>query len=164
MLSLTRKSDYALLALSDLARNGRKIASARDLSERLGVPVRLLTNILNQLTHEGLVVSTRGTKGGYGLAKDPEAITLADLVEAVEGPIQLTRCCPTPEEPHVDVCDMMSSCHMRTPMHKVHQGLREYLAGITLSDMISGNGALSRHTGIGDSPHRPDVLSPDQSG
>ena len=86
MLLLTRKTDYALLALASLARQTPAGASARGLAERLSLPLPVLRNILKQLTSRGVLKSTRGTRGGYRLARSPEQITLAQLLAATEGP------------------------------------------------------------------------------
>ncbi len=97
MLLLTRKTDYALLALASLARQTPTGASARGLAERLKLPLPVLRNILKQLTSRGVLKSTRGTRGGYRLARSPHHITLAQLLEAIEGPMLLARCCSVPE-------------------------------------------------------------------
>ena len=138
VLSLTRKTDYALAALADMARDGRGGSSARDLSERLQLPVRALTNILNHLKHRGLVLSIRGARGGYRLAKEAKEITLADLIEAVEGPVSLTRC-STPEEPDRPGCERSQVCEVSEAMQKVHATLLNCLSQVTLQDIASNN-------------------------
>ncbi len=80
MLSLTRKTDYALIAMAELARRAPTMVSVREMSQRLGLPLPALTNILKQLTRSGLVTSTRGPNGGYRLARDPDRITLSELM------------------------------------------------------------------------------------
>ncbi len=135
MLSFTRKTDYAIVALAHMARNGSGRWSARDLAERLEVPVRVLTNILNQLTHHGLVVSSRGTNGGYRLARRPEKISLASLIEAVEGPIRLTRCCPVGFEVDEPDCDRVHGCLVKEPLQTLHASFRGLLEQITVRDL-----------------------------
>ena len=135
MLSLTRKTGYALAALADLARRGPAVASARDLASRVNVPLPALTNILNGLTHSGLICSVRGANGGSRLAKKPGEITLAGLIEAVEGPVKLTRCCPDALEVNPRRCDREASCELRAPLHKVHASFRHFLSQVTLRDL-----------------------------
>ena len=142
MLSLTRKTDYALLALAAMARNGSAKLSAPDLAQKFGVPLRLLTNILNRLKHEGLVESTRGTKGGYGLAMDPERITLAHLIEAVEGPMRLARCCPGEGDSEPDRCGLAESCLTKEAVRKLHGTLHRFLDQVTLSDLTFNTVAI----------------------
>jgi Rrf2 family protein len=132
LLSLTRKSDYALVALSYLAHRAEARCSAREISEQVKVPLPVLTNILHQLLQHGIVSSTMGAKGGYLLAKKPELISLTDIVDAIEGPFRLSVCCGD-EEGHDDHrCDLELSCRIKAPVRKVHQSLRQYLSRVTL--------------------------------
>ena len=135
MLSLTRKTDYALVALGAMARHGWGTISAQDLSRRLGVPARLVTNVLNQLKHCGLVQSTRGSRGGYGLAKPAERITLTELIEAIEGPIRLAKCCGAEGEFDEDRCRLEESCLMKEPVRRLHVHLRDFFSQVTLHDL-----------------------------
>ncbi|MGB0714432.1 MAG: RrF2 family transcriptional regulator [Phycisphaerae bacterium] len=93
MLSLTRKCDYALVAMAELARNGRRTISARGLAAEVGIRVPVLTNVLHRLQRHGLVTSRKGARGGYSLSRPPTMITLADVIEAIEGDVRLTPCC-----------------------------------------------------------------------
>lgn len=133
MLSLTRKCDYALLAIVELAHRQTDLVSARDMARIIGVPLPVLTNVLHLLVQCGLVASRKGAHGGYALARCPDAITLADIIDAVEGPGRLTMCC-TPEDgvPEED-CTLTDSCRLKGPIRRVHRGIREYLCGISLS-------------------------------
>ena len=137
MLSLTRKTDYALAALVDLAKKEPNTASARDLAERLNVPQRALTNTLNQLTHSGLIESVRGAGGGYRLARHPAQINLAALIEAVEGPISLTRCCAEEPDATGKICERMPSCEVRESIHRLHERLMLFLSQVTLHEIAS---------------------------
>ncbi|MHC4786796.1 MAG: RrF2 family transcriptional regulator, partial [Planctomycetota bacterium] len=105
----TRKTDYALVALAGLARRDRGSSSARDLADELGLPLPVLRNILKLLTSHGLLVSSRGPSGGYQLATPPQEITLAQVIEVIEGPVQLVRCCATTggDQPE---CGLVESC------------------------------------------------------
>lgn len=153
MLSLTRKTDYALQALVAMARSSAGKVSARDIATQSGISVRLLTNILNRLKHEGLVESTRGTKGGYGLAVAPEHITLANLIEAVEGPVRLARCCSKESEGHEDRCNLESSCQTKDAVRRLHGSLRHFLSQVTVRDMawdtVTLNVGVSKDNGHG---------------
>jgi len=135
---MTRKTDYALVAITHLANVGGGRVSAREIAHRLGLPAPALMNILNQLGRAGLVTSTRGPSGGYGLAKPPHAITLADLMEAVEGPVRLTLCCNEDLEVLDRRCGLEPDCAIKEPVRKVHQMLRHFLSCVTL-DQIAAN-------------------------
>jgi Rrf2 family protein len=138
MLSLSRKTDYALVAMSDLARRSPSTVSARDMAARLTLPLPALQNILTQLMHHELVVSVRGPRGGYRLSRRPEDITVADLIEAVGGPVRLTRCCQRDPGGLEEECQREDRCTIRDPVRKVHTLLRQFLAGITL-DQVTWN-------------------------
>jgi Rrf2 family protein len=137
VLSLTRKTDYALVALAEIARQKASCASARDLASRLRVPQRLLTNVLSKLTHHGLVLSVRGVNGGYGLAKPAEEITLRELIEAVEGPVKLARCCDPDPADDGRPCARVDLCLNRESLQKMHDSFRRYLDQITLKDIAA---------------------------
>jgi FeS assembly SUF system regulator len=136
LLCLTRKTDYALVAMADLAHQGENLSSAREIAERCGLPTPALTNILKQLTQFGLVSAARGPHGGYQLARDAVDITLVDLIEAVEGPARLTFCCDD-ESPDTDKrsCDIEQSCRIKGPVKRVHEGLLYVLRQVTLEQI-----------------------------
>ena len=89
MLSLSKKTDYALIVLAYLAERPNRVASAREIATARNLPAPLLMNILKELHHLGIVRSTRGSQGGYELAADPSGTSLHDLVVAMQGPIKL---------------------------------------------------------------------------
>ncbi|MBK9118592.1 MAG: Rrf2 family transcriptional regulator [Phycisphaerales bacterium] len=133
MLTLTRKTEYALIAISHLARVGRQIVSARDIAEEHTVPLPLLMNVLKKLNRAGYINSVRGARGGYLLATNPEELTLADLIEAVEGPVHLTRCTNTADDARV--CGISSTCPIRRSLVRVHQRLHAFLRGVTVAEI-----------------------------
>ncbi len=143
MLLLTRKTDYALLALASLARQTPASASARSLAERLRLPLPVLRNILKQLTSRGLLKSTRGTRGGYQLARSPDQITLAQLLETIEGPVRLARCCSVPEGSEEGECRLEESCLIRSNMRKVHASLMQFLDEVTLTQLAEETGCAA---------------------
>lgn len=137
MLALTRKTDYAIVALTDLAALAPGRASARQIAERCQVPLPMLMNILKELLNKGLITSTRGTKGGYSLEKSPGEITLAELIQAVEGPVRLTACCEDQQEHVEKKCDLEETCPTRSPMQKVNALLYQFLSNVTLRDIAT---------------------------
>ncbi|MHC4209412.1 MAG: RrF2 family transcriptional regulator [Planctomycetota bacterium] len=130
----TRKTDYALVALAGLARRDRGSSSARDLADELGLPLPVLRNILKLLTSHGLLVSSRGPSGGYQLATPPQEITLAQVIEVIEGPVQLVRCCVTTgdDEP---TCRLLESCLIKGNVRKVQESLVDFLNRVTLAQL-----------------------------
>ncbi len=132
----TRKTDYALVALAGLARRGPDAAaSARDLAEQLHLPLPVLRNILKELATHGLLDSTRGPSGGYCLARAPREITLAEVIEVIEGPVQLVRCCPTTagERP---TCQLEDSCMIKGNVRGIHERLMRFLNDVTLDEIV----------------------------
>jgi Rrf2 family protein len=133
MLTLTRKTEYGLIALCHLAQSDQKVISARDIAEDHGVPLPLLMNILKKLNRSGHVSSVRGAHGGYALAVAPERITLADLIEAVEGPVALVRC--TNPSKNARKCGLTSQCFIRRSVVKLHERLRTFLDAVTIAEI-----------------------------
>lgn len=136
MLALTRKTDYALVAMAELARRVPSLVSAREIAQSVRVPLPVLTNILHLLLRRGLVVSTRGARGGYRLARGPERISLEDLIEAIEGPFRLTICCPSRQPLEDQPCDLEPTCRIRGSVRQVHRTLHQFLSGVTLNQII----------------------------
>ncbi len=132
---LTRKTDYALVALAGLARQDNDAASARDLAEQLHLPLPVLRNILKVLATHGLLLSSRGPSGGYRLARDPHEISLAEIVEVIEGPVQLLTCCPTEPNDPKPRCQLEDSCRIKSNVGRVHERLMAFLHDVTLDQI-----------------------------
>ncbi len=141
---LTRKTDYALVALAGLAR--QDAASARDLAEQLHLPLPVLRNILKDLATHGLLVSSRGPSGGYRLARDPHEISLAEIVAVIEGPVQLLKCCPPDPDAIHHRCRLEDSCRIKTNVGRVHERLIEFLHDVTLDQIADESGVTENFT------------------
>ena len=138
MLTLTKKTEYALIAVCHLAHVGQKVVSARDMARLYGVRLPLLMNILKMLNQRGILRSVRGARGGYALAMGPKSITLSRLIEAVEGPPRLTKCAqPQPED---DPCELSGSCPVRVPLGKVNRLFGGFLKSVTVADVAFDEG------------------------
>ena len=136
MLALTKKTDYALIALSYLARRNEGVMSARELAKASRVPLPILTNILKTLAHAGMVGSERGSAGGYSLAKPPESINLHELITAIEGPVHFVQCVSVGPDAHHNHCELEPCCSIRLPAHRVHGRLKEFLESVTLAELV----------------------------
>lgn len=131
MLKLTKKADYGLIALKHLAiHSGTGSASTKDIAEMYGVPVPLLSKILQRLARNGFLKSEQGTNGGYRLARDPRRITALEVIRAIDGPIILTSCFTDHSE-----CTHSDRCSVREPLKRVHEGILQLLDSITISDI-----------------------------
>jgi len=136
MLALTKKTGYALVAMTHLARMDGGVSSAREIAELFGTPTALLMNVLKQLAAAGFVESVRGAHGGYRLAKPLERISLADVVEAMEGPVRLSECLAIPALHEECTGDLMARCPINDPMHRVQRKLNDFLKKVTLAEII----------------------------
>ena len=98
MLRLSKKADYALIAMKHLAlRPDQAASSAREIAEQYDIPVELMAKVLQRLAREGLLASHQGTRGGYQLSRPPSNISVADVIQAVDGPLTVTACRPKRE-------------------------------------------------------------------
>ena len=139
MISLTRKTDYALLALTRLASQPGSVVSAREIAAQYGVSLPLLMNVLKQLAGCGMVTSVRGAHGGYVLARPAEEITLAELIDAIEGPVRLAPCVNgTAERSPLDMCQGTVNCPIHLPLSRLQQRLEAFFEGITLDELVGG--------------------------
>ncbi len=132
-VKVSTRGDYACRALLSLAlHRGDGPTSVRDIAERTGLPQPYLEQILLALKGAGLVRSKRGVGGGYVLARDPEQIDLAQIVSAVDGPIQAGDF----GQPHTDgACDHEGQCVLLAVWHDVGGAMRELLEAYTLAHL-----------------------------
>ncbi|MBI1374595.1 MAG: Rrf2 family transcriptional regulator [Phycisphaera sp.] len=153
--TLTRKTDYALVALAALATEAMRgeapePLSARQIAEAYDLPVHLLSNVLKDLHRAEVICSRRGAGGGYLLCRTPESIALLEVVEAIEGPVKMAMCCDdevavdadtpaVPAESHGDDCNCRAAekCPITNPMQRFNDLVHQFLARITLRDLIT---------------------------
>ncbi|MCS6866583.1 MAG: Rrf2 family transcriptional regulator [Gemmataceae bacterium] len=138
MTLLSRKADYALLILSYLYHNATG-GTARAIAAQFELSRPFVANILKELCSKGFVISHRGVKGGYSLARDAAQISLADLLEAIEDGFQLTVC----SDNHTpgDACTHARACTVKGPIAEVHQRLMGVLRGVTLAELFDPKAA-----------------------
>jgi len=132
MFRITRLTDYGVVLMSELARDAGNVHNAADLAARAHLPPPTVSKILQVLLREGLLVSVRGAGGGYRLARDAAAISVRDIIVALEGPIALTEC-------NLDSgsCEQEGHCTTRGNWQVINQALRNALDDITLADMVT---------------------------
>jgi Rrf2 family protein len=139
---LSRKADYALLILSYLHQTAGG-GTARAIAERFGIGRAFVANILKELGHRGFVVSHRGVKGGYALARPADTITLAELIESLEDGFRLTVCNPASHHDHEN-CSLAGTCALKGPLTEVQNRLLEVLRGVTLAELFDVNGTFTQ--------------------
>jgi FeS assembly SUF system regulator len=128
MIRMSKLTDYAIVLLAHLARSERTL-TAQDLSGRSRVPLPTVSKLCKELSRAGLVVSHRGRHGGYSLARGADAISVAEIVEALEGPIALTEC----GSPGGDRCGIEASCLAKASWDPVSRAIHGALQGLPLS-------------------------------
>ncbi|PPD35142.1 MAG: SUF system Fe-S cluster assembly regulator [Methylomonas sp.] len=131
MLKLSKLTDYATVILSVIAKDSHRLHGALELAEVTGIALPTVSKILKILTKAGVLSSMRGAKGGYALAKEPEKITVAKVITALEGPIALTECSVSHKG-----CDQASGCRIQGNWHLINQKIAQALESVTLADMI----------------------------
>ncbi len=132
MLRVSKLTDYATVVMTCLATSVEEVLSAQILAERARLETPTVSKVLKQLASAGLVDSWRGVNGGYRLARQPGAITVADIVTAMEGPIGMTECCT-----ESGLCDHESHCGVRVNWLRISEAIRTALQGVTLADMLA---------------------------
>jgi Rrf2 family protein len=149
MLKLTKKADYGLIALKHLTGVRPRSASAKEIADRYGIPVPVLSKVLQKLARSGFLASEHGTNGGYRLAGDPNAISALDVVRAIDGPIFLTACFTDDG----DDCEHQDRCNIRNPLRQVHDGILQLLANFSMADLaaeqpppVNGAAAAASHS------------------
>jgi Rrf2 family protein len=133
MLRLSKKADYALIAMNHLARrqgSATASTSARDIAERYDIPIELMAKVLQRLVRTGLLVSTQGTRGGYMLSRPSGSISVADVVQAIDGPFTVTACSTEKHD-----CGQYSKCNVRGPLWQIRERIVAALGTVSLAEM-----------------------------
>ena len=133
MFRLNRLTDYAVVVMSQMSLRGETLRSAQQIADDTAVPLPTVSKLLNLLGRAGLVVSQRGAAGGYTLSRGPEQISVAEIIQALEGPIALTACVDGASES----CDVESFCPMRGNWNKVNTAIQDALSSVSLAEMSS---------------------------
>ncbi|HUS05976.1 MAG TPA: Rrf2 family transcriptional regulator [Bryobacteraceae bacterium] len=149
MLKLTKKADYGLIALKHLTVK-RSSASAKEIADMYGLPLPLLSKILQKLARTGFLQSEHGTNGGYRLARSAGSITALEVIRTIDGPVFLTSCFTD----HGG-CDQSHNCIVREPLRKVHMGIQKLLESITIADMSRDEKAEVTEPGCGEAAISP---------
>jgi FeS assembly SUF system regulator len=133
MVKLGKLTDYGLVLMTYIARTEGLTPqrTARDLAVESKLPLSTVSKLLKELLQSGLLVSHRGTKGGYTLAKEPHQISLVEIIAAIEGPMALTEC-----STEISLCNLELSCPIKSNQRIINQAVLGVLEKITLSDLI----------------------------
>ena len=136
MIRFSKMADYGVLLLGHFVRHEGVQASASELAETFHMPRTLVANLLKSFREAGLLESRRGLKGGYLLARPADEISLLDVLGVIDGPVRLTDCALLEADLETEACDYEDVCPSKSPMQVVNQHILDYLAGITLAQLL----------------------------
>lgn len=132
MLKLNKLTDYAIVILGHMARDVGVVRTSQAISDATMVPLPTVSKLMKLMTQSGLVTAHRGAKGGYSLDKEADQVTVAEIVQALEGPIALTACVDGAD----DECGVESACVMAGNWNRVNQAIHAALDAVTLAEMM----------------------------
>jgi len=137
MIRIAKLTDYAIVLLTYFSEDSGQVYNARDLAAQSGLSLPTVSKILKALSRGALLVSHRGVKGGYSLARHTNQISIAEVISAVEGPVSMTECSATAP----GLCDLEPMCPVRTNWQRINRTVRQALEGLTLADMAQPRAA-----------------------
>ena len=133
MLRLSKRADYALLAMRHLAAHAdREAVSARELAETYAIPSELLAKVLQKLVRARLLDSHQGIRGGYGLARPAAVMTVAEVIQAIDGPLTVTACSEDDQS-----CDQYAKCNIRDPLWRIKDRIVSALTATSVADLAA---------------------------
>ena len=135
MLRLSNLADYAVLACTHLARAEGRL-SAAELAEQTSIPAPTMAKLAGVLTRERILISTRGPQGGVLLAREPGDISLADIIEAIDGPIGIVACTQDDGE----ACQLKDNCQARPHWPVINERVRAVLEDTTIAELARDSG------------------------
>jgi len=133
MLRLSKKADYALIAMKHLAqKRDAASSSAREIAEQYDIPVELMAKVLQRLVRKGLLTSHQGTRGGYRLSRPSAIISVAEIIQAIDGPLTVTACSTDAEN-----CGQYAKCSVRDPLWRIKDRIVSALATCSLQEITT---------------------------
>lgn len=138
MIRISRLTDYGIVLLTHMATHPDQVHTANEAAAEAHLPLPTVSKLLRLLTREGLLASHRGVNGGYGLARRPAEVTVAEIVAKLEGPIAITACAA----PAASDCAHETLCPVRGHWNLINLAVRQALESITLADLARRPRAL----------------------
>lgn len=139
MLRISRLTDYGTVVLAHLARDSVALVSAADVATATGIALPTVSKLLKALAKAEIVSSTRGSHGGYQLARDAQEISATDVIDALEGPVSITEC--SASDSH---CDFEDSCNVGGAWQRINLAIRRTLDEISLADLLRTKNPVPR--------------------
>lgn len=137
-MDISKKTDYALRMIAELAKHPDRVVSVRTAAEENGIPYSFARSIQHDLVDAGIVESLRGARGGMRLAVDPERATLLEIVEAIQGPVRISSC-DAGDEGDCGPCPNRDGCTFSPIWSGARALLAEYFSSVTLAEAVSGS-------------------------
>ena len=113
-------------------KSGPSSASAREIAEQYDIPIELMAKVLQRLVRAGLLISTQGTRGGYTLGRPASSISVADVIQAIDGPFTVTACSTEKND-----CEQYSKCSIRDPLWQIRERIAVTLGTVSIAEMAS---------------------------
>ncbi|MFT7625287.1 MAG: Rrf2 family protein [Myxococcota bacterium] len=132
LIRLSKKSEYALMALAFLSSNAGSPVSAKDISAQYRIPPALLAKVMQVLKRAGIVQSAKGVSGGYSLAVSMDNISFLEFLEVCDEPASLVECL-SGREP---ACQQLECCEIRDPVAALNEHLRQQLGALSLAGLF----------------------------
>lgn len=134
MLKLSKRVEYALLAMQDMAKRPDAIVSAKDLADRYSISQALVAKVLQQLVRDGIVRSYAGVNGGYALSTEAALISIERVIQAIEGQSNGLVDCQDSEE---HTCSALESCTIREPLSVLQERIKETFRSMSVAELAS---------------------------
>ncbi len=134
MLKMSRMTDYGTVVLAHLAAHPDTVFSASEIAAETRLSPPSVSKLLKHMSRAGLVSSFRGASGGYTLARPAEAISAAQVLDALEGPVALTECSADDSQ-----CQLEDVCGVGRSWQRINRGIRQALEHISLAELIGGD-------------------------
>ncbi|MBK8551933.1 MAG: Rrf2 family transcriptional regulator [Ignavibacteria bacterium] len=133
MIRISKKVEYALMALKFISNSDHKLVTAREISDTKSIPYDLLSKILQTLKNENILASNQGMNGGYFMNKRPDEIQLFNLMSVIDGDISIAECLN--EKADKDCC-LTDICSIKLPVSKLQKEVEELFKSKTISDFV----------------------------
>ncbi len=138
MIRISKETDYGILLLSHLAGTSKSLLfSARELADETGLPLPMVSKILKTLARRGMLISQRGSKGGYALSRSASQISVAEVIAAMDGPFAMTECIVHPGD-----CRQEHTCRVRHNWARINSRVKRALETVSIAEMGSPRESL----------------------
>ena len=131
MFKITKKVEYALMAVRHLHMEGNKLSSSSEIANSYNIPKPLLAKILQRLARKNIIKAIKGPSGGYIISKDPFKVKMTEFFEIMEGPMGIADC-------HLDSsCAQIECCSIKDPINKLNNSVKSLFDNMTLAEITS---------------------------